>query len=78
MVAYSEDVCLLEESMNNINTGTEALLDTRKDINLKKERKQMHVPNLDENKYVNTKTLTMLQHSQIPWSMSRFTNKSQF
>jgi hypothetical protein len=31
-VAYSEDVSLLEESMNNINKGTEAQLDTRKDI----------------------------------------------
>jgi hypothetical protein len=42
MLAYSEDVSLLEESMNNINKGTEALLDTRKDINLgKKDRKYM-------------------------------------
>lgn len=51
--------------MNNINKGTEALLvidylcllDTRKDI-----RKHMHIPTLDENRYVTTKTHSMLQH----------------
>jgi hypothetical protein len=49
--------------MNNLNKGTVALLDTRKDINLeKKNRIHMHVPTSDENKCVNTKTTSMLQH----------------
>lgn len=58
MVANSEDVSLLEESMTNINKGTEAQLDTRKDINLEnKERIHLDVPPPDENKCVNTKNL---------------------
>jgi hypothetical protein len=57
-VAYSEDVSLLVESMNNINKGTEVQLDTRKDINLEnKERIQIDVPKPDEKKCVNTKNL---------------------
>jgi len=59
-VAYSENVNLLEESMNNFNKGTEAQSDTRKDINLEnKDRIHMDVPTVDENKCVNTKTPSM-------------------
>jgi len=44
--------------MNNINKGTEAYLNTRKDINLEnKERIYMDVPTRDEKKCVNTKNL---------------------
>lgn len=58
MVAYSKDVSLLEESMNNSNNGIEAQLDTKKDINLEnKERIHRDVPTPDENKCFNTKNL---------------------
>ena len=56
-MAYNEDVSLLEESMN-INKGTEAQLDIRKDINLEnKERIHMDVPTPDEKKCVNIENL---------------------
>jgi hypothetical protein len=58
MLAYSEDVSLLEESTNNSNNDTEAQLDTRKDINLEnKVRIHRDVPTADENKCFNTKNL---------------------
>jgi hypothetical protein len=56
-VAYSEDVSLLEESVN-INKGTEAHLDTSKHINLiNNEKIHMDVPTPDENKCVNAKNI---------------------
>lgn len=52
MVTYSEDVSLLEESID-ITKGKEAQSDTKKDINPEnKETIHMHVPTPDENKCV--------------------------